>query len=229
MAALQHLSRRCCVATGSLKYKDSSYIKELCRQRRCLTEPQERVRLSRVILAQRAHERRKWWAELEGMAGAGDSRALAFIRKRAQTRPYVSGFVASAGGRTEAATQLKEHFKNVLASASKEEVAKCAVLLARLHEQAEGTSLQPFTKQEVAMHIQKFVHSGKTSGCSGVPAELIVAVASTDDGMVFCFAISLSCCRIRAICPVIITNASCASCRRNFKSQLLASLGPLLS
>ena len=119
------------------------------------------------------------------MAGAGDSRALAFIRKRAQTRPYVSGFVASAGGRTEAATQLKEHFKNVLASASKEEVAKCAVLLARLHEQAEGTSLQPFTKQEVAMHIQKFVHSGKTSGCSGVPAELIVAVASTDDGMGF--------------------------------------------
>ena len=183
--ALQHLSHRCCVARGSLKYNDSPFIKELCRQGRCLVEPQARVRLSRVILAQRAHERRMWWAELESMAGNGDGKAIAFIRKRAQAKPCANGFVASAGGRTKAASQLEDHLKGVLASASTGELAKCAQLLSALQEKAEGVPTQPFSKQEVNMHIQRFLHACKTSGCSGVPAELVLAVANTDDGMAF--------------------------------------------
>ena len=51
-AALQHVSPMCCYRRGSLKYQDSAQLKDLCLQRRSLTQPEARLQLSRVILAQ---------------------------------------------------------------------------------------------------------------------------------------------------------------------------------
>ena len=183
--ALKKVSSRCCYPRPRIKFQDSQGLKELCRERQLAPTLQERNDIFRLILARRAAEKREWWQALEERAGAGDAQAILYLRRRQVHKADASPLVSACGGRSGAVSAVKGHFARVMAVASPEELQKCAELHADLRAKAEMTELQPFTPEEVRSHVAKYTHRNKTSGPSGIPNEIISALASDDEGVDF--------------------------------------------
>ena len=183
--SIKQLSDRVCVPRRSLKFKDSDVLKAFCKMRREATSEQERIAIGRVILARRAAEKKVWWCNLERVAGKGDSEAIRYIRRRAQVRANDINLVLSHGSTLEAADAIRDHFKQVLASASQEEIHTCNELQAKLLVRAHQDVILPFSSEELQLHIAKYSHERKTSRMSGIPTELLLALARDERGVQF--------------------------------------------
>ena len=71
----------------SLKYVDSDEIKSLCALRRAEVNPNEKSRLTRLIVSKRLQCRAEWWGNLEKQASCGDCAAVKYLRRRRHLDP----------------------------------------------------------------------------------------------------------------------------------------------
>ena len=184
-AELKKLARHCCFPRPRLKFVDSPALKDLCKQRLCAPTLEQRHALSSLILTTRAAEKQQWWKSIEDRAGQGDPQAIRFFRRRQSPRADPSPLLAASQGRDQAAQAVRDHFHAVMAAACPDELQKCSDLQLQLRERAEQVPLQPFTLEEVKQHVAKYSHSCKTSGPSGIPNELLTALAASVDGADF--------------------------------------------
>ena len=155
---LRNLSRRCCFPRPRLKYQDSPYLKDLCRQRLGAATPELRHSLSRLILSTRAEEKQQWWQSIEQRAGKGDAQAISFLRRRQSSRMDASPLTRSAGRKIQAAQRVQQHFSDVMSAASPAELQLVNDLQAELNLNAEHTPLRLVTIEELQLHVSKYSH-----------------------------------------------------------------------
>ena len=183
--ALKKLNILVCYPRPSLKYRDGDFLKFLCQQRKEAGDLQTRGLLGRLILAKRTAEKQSWWKHLEHLAGSGDSEAIRYLRRRTRSKADTSGLVATHSGKEGAASAIRIHFSHVFSSASPEEISACDASHMLLLQRARTEDVCPFTQEEIRDHMSRYTRQNKTSGMSGIPNELFLALQHDDMGMSF--------------------------------------------
>ena len=179
---IRNINDSCAVPMPSLKYKDPHDLKELCRQRHYTTDPADKTRLAKQILSRRREARSLWLQGLTRRASAGDGAAVAYLHNRSKPKPSHHKFVQASGGKQAAAQQVQERMEELL-SAKPAELDAVSGWEARLADPASSTApCKPVDDSEILQSVRK-LKRGKTSGLSGVSAELMRALVQLPDGL----------------------------------------------
>ena len=190
---LKQLQRACSFPTPSCKYRDSIALKDMCRQRREEVDPCAKQTLTRAIVAKRSAEKAEWLRSLESRAASGDARAIHYLKGRLQPRHAWGDLIRNCGARSAAVEAVRTHFRDILSPVvPAAEQAECAHLLHKLTAATESLTPTPFTYDEISKAVQH-LKPGKTSGMTGISAELVKALWQDEDGqsIISCFCNSL--------------------------------------
>ncbi|OLP99350.1 hypothetical protein AK812_SmicGene18103 [Symbiodinium microadriaticum] len=190
---LKQLQRACSFPTPSCKYRDSIALKDMCRQRREEVDPCAKQTLTRAIVAKRSAEKAEWLRSLESRAASGDARAIHYLKGRLQPRHAWGVLIRNCGVRSAAVEAVRTHFRDILSPVvPAAEQAECAHLLHKLTAATESLTPTPFTYDEISKAVQH-LKPGKTSGMTGISAELVKALWQDGDGqsIISCFCNSL--------------------------------------
>ena len=186
LRVLRSLANGACSHRKSLRYVDPPYVKDLCKQRREATCPDERAWLVKAILVTRTAAKRQWWQNLEDSAGKGNGEAIRYLRRRLQKPATTSALIRLSGGQSAAAQAVREHTQAVFGTPLSCEDAE---LLHRMQDElfcsTSGCPLFCFQHDEIREYIHEKIHLRKTSGMLGVSAELIRALSFSELGMDF--------------------------------------------
>ena len=179
---LSLLARHCQYRRPSCKYKDSVELKQLCRLRNTLTDPNQRASMPRHILATRRAERARWLHDLHAAASAGDASAIAFLKAKHKPKTTWNHLIGHSGSQPSAIQNVKDHFQQLFAKTSlTDRSTACASHLAMLQAHMATTSPQPISSEEVIQALTKLKMT-KTSGSTGMSNEFLLALGHTDDG-----------------------------------------------
>ena len=94
---LRALSNAVSTRKMGLRYVDPPFVKDLCKQRREVTDSAQRAWIVRAIFACRTAAKREWWKQLENAAGNGDSEAICYLRRRQRKPASTTAFARDSG------------------------------------------------------------------------------------------------------------------------------------
>ena len=175
--SLRNIAERVSFQLPSRKYKDSALLQDLCRERRISSDPTRRTALTKLILAQRQLEREHWCKTLLEGAAAGDFESIRQVTRDVQSKPNLDAAISRFGSRADFVAAVHEHFSSKF-DAPPVQSPECFV------PQPSEAGNQPalFTELEVATRASR-MKSRKTSGCSGLSADLLKALSEEPAGL----------------------------------------------
>ena len=180
---LSRLSNQHSFASPSLKYRDPPGIKQLRQERRLASDPLERARVTRVIIAARHEARRRWMQDLYDKSEQGDPSAIRYLKHRgSQMPPNTEDFVAKSGGEQASIDNVKQHYSRLFGNEPTPlERESLKGSLQTLLEREAQCPPEPFTAAEVQPALDR-LKRGKVSGMSGISNEFLLAVWRNEDG-----------------------------------------------
>ena len=183
---LRALSNAVSTRKVGLRYVDPPFVKDLCKQRREVTDSAQRAWIVRAIFACRTAAKREWWKQLENAAGNGDSEAICYLRRRQRKPASTTAFARDSGGRSKAAERIRAHtlevFCKPVTDTGKDEI-ECMQL--QLWDSSANQLRVPFGEDEIKQFVMDRVRRNKTSGMSGISAELLHAMVHSCCGLEF--------------------------------------------
>ena len=180
---LKRVAEQVSTPRTSMKYQDSTILKNLCLRRRLATDPLEKAELTRQVVSLRHLEKSAWIQNLHSRSRQGDCNAIRYLKQRLRPpKGNIHEFVQKKGSISNAATALKLHHEQLFSPDIPEQHQRAiAAAMQTFQERAAVAPSPDFSEEEVQSALDR-LQQDKTSGPSGISNELLIQLWDLPDG-----------------------------------------------
>ena len=174
-ADLESLAAKTSYRPRSFRYKDTPEILDKIRQRRLLSGREARD-LGKEIVRLRAVAKNLWLTEILDRSASGDCKAISYFRRRQAVLSSHQNYLVSAGGKDQAISDLKKHFRLKWCEPNVSTVSALDIL----HSLPRSLPSPRLITEEEVCEVLATCKSGKSCGDDGISYEFLQFLMQTE-------------------------------------------------